>query len=71
MNNGVNFEDIPVRISLDSHSYQQGDVMRGEEAMHHARKTDATGRPPWCDIKRISRRYRIGLTALIRDLYDS
>jgi hypothetical protein len=25
MNNGVKFEDIPVRISLDSHSYQQGE----------------------------------------------
>jgi hypothetical protein len=34
MNNGVKFEDTPVRISLDIHSYQQGEVMRPEEAMH-------------------------------------
>jgi hypothetical protein len=39
--------------------------------MHRARKTDATKRPTWSDVKaNLAMMDRIGLMTLIRDLYD-
>jgi hypothetical protein len=42
-----------------------------ERATHRARKTDAAKRPTWSDVKaHLAMMDRIGLMALIRDLYD-